>query len=360
MRPTLIALCMLASFEAHAVPTHRGFPVYPPRGISSIRGRSTFNLKAGGERALEAAIPYLERHTKALGWILLHDDFYLDGGSPAQTYGKLIGGRLLVVDVSVFSGNADDSDWGKILYRFVSAPRPAVRARFPLCPLRAGAPPIQETTSAEGVELHAECDWRGIHDFAAQSLPFLYGWRPVKAAGGLWVRADIVADPDHVRGQLRVRIFNARRSKELLDHYRIPARKSARVESGCLVFHGRLIRRPYRLELVDGKILVNDLVIRDVKNRHKEGQLSDFDHQVKMFQGHQILVMGAWGTFSGMRPSEAVVQDFVAGVERALAGGRTIEEKVARLARVKSLGTLGTAALAEIAKNWSTPATKPR
>lgn len=143
----LVATAALAASRLEAAPTYRGFPIYPPELLGSIRGRSRFSLPmperrailSGAsrkvvDRALSRAHTFLNTQPKKYGWQLLTGDIYGDGGSQSWDFVKRVGDTLLVVGVSFFDAGGevqDDKDWGTLVYAF-STQRPAMRRGFPL------------------------------------------------------------------------------------------------------------------------------------------------------------------------------------------------------------------------------------
>jgi len=122
--------------------------------------------------------------------------------------------------------------------------------------------------------------------------------------------------------------------------YREPAGRVETVDAGCLIDQGRLVPRPYRIELRAGHIRVNGVEVRDVSAFTKDDQLAHFDDASDAFRHHAIVVPRFEHVHAWPLPSAAELDALLAEVRRIARSDEPLARKVAALAALRSLASL--------------------
>jgi hypothetical protein len=382
--------------ESYAAPTHDGFPVYPPERADAFGRQRSFRLESPSRAAdldkvralrvadavtitaaldwVETARAYLHTHSRRLGWHEMEEVQHLDGGSRSLVFGRQSGRQVQLVTVALRAGAVVQragaapsvpDDWGTIEYRFERLPAPPLLQGFPLCSAVSGRPVGSLTTTPYGQVVERTCAAPGPGRL--WRLPELFGWTVLDGGvdenylygrrGSVVHVETVTASETAVGGMprygLRYTFMSSTRARQLREELRVPLARTVLVDAGAFVHDGRLVPRPYRLEIQGGTtITVNGRVLRDLRGYSRRHVLGEFDREVARFQGHGVTVSTDQSVVASWPSSPTAVSALNAAVSSVVTSAASDEQKLKRLLAIPELRRLDRAVLKQIIRSW--------
>lgn len=359
------------------IPQYKGFPVYPPEQIEQFSNQTidkiTTVVKLSDFRNAEK---YILENAPLCGWKLLYTGMFLDGGSGYFLFGKKSDKLNLVRVINHSFGGIvtdllEEQRDCSVSYEFETLDVPVENQGFPL-PLWIKS--LSDCQVSKDIQQNTELvvpydKETGISNdsfwklYLEGALPNLYGWAknnfiipeevndrsPIVNEISFFVKDDQVVKlkrdslfndkgKNLEKRKIYLTFFTPAESLRLLSLYPENPSMELTVNSGAIIYGGRYIRPPYRLELKDYAIYVNGNLIFPKPPIPGYILISSLKGEADALRNNYILFRSPEGGMSGAEPA-TTVQDYLIKIDNIMKGKGSKELKRRQLQEIKGLST---------------------
>lgn len=388
--------------QKDSAPQYKGFPVYPPENIKDIKesGKETrfsFSLRSRasviaelaktqgvsfGEtmhqmmlkaddkssKEFKEAESYIKAKSSKLGWKMIYEGMYKDGGSPIYFFAKK-SKKIQLMNVTVWSGmivcgaggcNVSADNWGYIDYSYKEYDLPPEYKGFPLLLGTTNVKEYKKSDAEEGTTLaisrNPNYPTEGLEKF-----PELYGWKlklspEIEEREAYYEKQGEIVKAD---GRGNFIFYSKAAASEIAKKYPEKVYKKEIAFKGCLIFQGKYLRPPYVVEFKDNKVVVNGVIIDPCTGYLPRAAFRSFQmHAGNLVSGIEIGGLG--GGLTGRTPmSEGEIKDFITGIDGVVKSKEPDNKKIENLRKLELLSSSPEDSLMLILKNWDGVNLKP-
>jgi len=263
---------------------------------------------------------------------------------------------MVIDDGDRYSVSPEDK-WGTIGYSFFRAPAPAMFSGFPVWsePGTAQRTELPGRLQVDFVPSRDPPEWDDM-----VQLPVRLGWERrfsplISEHEAVYVKGDRVA---HLGIQdlslYRVTLYAGAAGRAFLAGKPEKVKKTAVVKTGCLIQDGRYLRPPYQVELVDGEIRINGVLIeREPPGPFSNRALENFELWVKGFKNHCLDVRcGSGSGTSKYHATDREIRALLSTIDKIVKSKLPREEKLRRLRDDPALNGFASICAEELLEHW--------